>query len=174
MRNPIHCAGRQSERGSLLLENVMFLPILLLLLWGSIELARVTYTYFTLQKTLYAIARYVGTQQGVNFCDDTDTTVAAAKNYILTGTSDGSGTPVVTNLTVDQIQVRVERFSADAGDIGQCDCSATGCDTTNGGQSPDYIVVSIPDGYSITLTIPQLPIDPIILRPHVRVPYQGT
>jgi hypothetical protein len=165
---------RNSLRGSIMLETVMFLPILLLLLLGSIELARVTYTYFTLQKTLYAIARFVGTRQGVNFCDDTDTTVALAKNYILTGASDGSGTPVVTNLTADQIQVRLERFNADGGGLGQCDCSSTGCDTSNGGRGPDYIVVSIPNGYSITLTIPQLPLDPIILRPHVRVPYQGT
>ncbi|MBI4908594.1 MAG: pilus assembly protein [Acidobacteria bacterium] len=162
------------RRGSIMLETVLFMPILLLLLLGSIELARVTYTYFTLQKTLYAIARYVGTQRGVNFCDDTDATVALAKNYILTGTADGTGSPVVTNLTADQIQVRIERYSADAGSIGECDCASSGCDITNGGQSPDYIVVSIPDGYSIRLAIPQLPLDPILLRPHVRVPFQGT
>lgn len=164
----------QPRRGSIMLENVMFLPILLLLLLGTIEIARVTYTYFTLQKTLYAIARYVGTQQGVNFCDDTDATIALAKNYILTGTSDGTGAAVVNNLTASQISVRIERFSAGDSTIGTCDCSPTGCDTTNGGQPPDYIVVTIPDGYPITLTIPQLRLDPILLRPHVRVPYQGT
>jgi Flp pilus assembly protein TadG len=165
---------RLRQRGSLMLETVLFLPILLLLLLGVIELARITYTYYTLQKTLYAIARFVGTRQGVNFCDDTDATVALAKNFVLTGTSDGSGTPVVTGLTADRINVRLERYSADAGSIAQCDCSSTGCDTANGGQGPDYIVVSLTDGYPMTLRIPQLPVDPIILRPQVRVPFQGT
>jgi Flp pilus assembly protein TadG len=166
---------RQSAlRGAILLEAVLFTPILLLLLLGMIELARVTYTYYTVQKTLLAVARVLGTQQGVNFCDDADTSVQSAKNIALTGTADGSGTPYIGGLTADQIQVRIERFTAASGDIGECECSATACDTVNGGQSPDYVVVSIPDGYSITLRIPALPLDPILLRPRVRFPFQGT
>lgn len=157
-----------------MLENVLYLPILFVLLLGMIEIARVTYTYYSVQKVLYSIGRYVGKQQGVNFCDDTDGTVTAAKNFALTGTSDGSGTAIITNLTVDQIQVRIERYTAATGDIGQCECSATGCDTASGGQAPDQIVVSIPDGFPVRLSIPSLPIDPIVLRPRVRVPFQGT
>ena len=37
-----------------------------------------------------------------------------------------------------------------------------------------YIVVSIPDGYSIQLVFPFFQVDPIPLRPQVRVPYGGT
>jgi Flp pilus assembly protein TadG len=170
-----HLAHRSPHtRGSVLLENAMYLPILFVLLMGMMEIARVTYTYYTVQKLLYSIGRYVGTQQGVNFCDDTDATVVAAKNFALTGTTDGSGTASITNLTVDQIQVRIERYTAATDEIGQCECSATGCDTTNGGQSPDNVVVSIPDGFPVRLSIPNLPIDPIVLRPRVRVPFQGT
>jgi Flp pilus assembly protein TadG len=166
--------NRLHQKGSVLLENAMYLPILFVLLIGMMEIARITYTYYTVQKVLYTIGRYVGTQQGVNFCDDTDATVIAAKTFALTGTSDGSGTASINNLSVDQIQVRIERYTAATGDIGTCECSATGCDTTNGGQGPDYIVVSIPDGLPVLLAIPNLPLDPIVLRPRVRVPFQGT
>ena len=152
----------------------MFMPILLLLLLGMIELAKITWTYYSLQKALYTVARYVGTQQGVNFCDESDTIVATAKNFAVTGTSDGSTDSLIRNFTVDQIQVRLERFTAESNEIGECACSAEACDTASGGRAPDYIVVSIPSGYPFTLAIPNLPLDPILLRPTVRVPFQGT
>jgi len=164
----------RNQKGSVLLENAMYLPILFVLLMGMMEIARITYTYYTVQKILYTVARYVGTQQGVNFCDDADATVVAAKNFALTGTTDGSGNSAINNFSVDRIQVRIERYVAATGDIGTCECSATGCDITNGGQGPDHIVVSIPDGFPVLLAIPNLPIDPIVLRPRVRVPFQGT
>ncbi|HUQ94301.1 MAG TPA: TadE/TadG family type IV pilus assembly protein [Bryobacteraceae bacterium] len=165
---------RKQQRGAFLLETVLYLPILLLLLLGMIEIARVTYTYYALQKTLYTVARYLGTRQGVNFCDDADASIAAAKNYALTGTTDGTAEPVIRGLAAEQIQVRMERFNASSGDLGECACEASGCDTGNGGQAPDFIVVSIPEGYSMRLAIPQLPVDPILLKPRVRLPNQGT
>lgn len=165
---------RNRQRGSFMLETAMYLPVLLLLLLGMIQLARVTFTYYALQKALLTTARYLGTQQGVNFCDDGDTIVQQAKQLAVTGTADGSGDPVIQGLTVDQITVRIERFTAQSNEIGECECSVTGCDTVNGGAAPDYIVVAIPDGYSIQLAIPSLPLDPILLRPRVRVPFQGT
>lgn len=165
---------RKHQRGAIMLETVMFMPILLLLLLGMIEMARITYTYYTVQKTLVAVARILGSRQGVNFCDDTDTAVVNAKNMALTGTEDGSGTPYIGGLTADLIQVRIERFTASTGDIGECECSAAACDTLNGGQAPDYIVVSIPDGFPVTLRIPNIPTDPILLRPRVRMPFLGT
>ncbi|MCZ2151281.1 MAG: pilus assembly protein [Bryobacterales bacterium] len=162
------------ERGSILLETAMYLPVLLLLLLGMISLAKLTYTYYALEKTLYTVARYVGTQQGVNFCDDTDTIVQAAKTLALTGSTDGDSPVLIQGLSAGQIQVRIERLEVSTGEIAQCDCSAQGCDTSAGGQGPDYIVVSIPEGYPFTPVIPQLPIDPILLKPRVRVPFQGT
>lgn len=161
-------------RGSSLLETAMYLPILFLLLFGMIELARITYTYYTLQKILYTVARYLGTQQGVNFCDDSDASIVAAKAFALTGATDGSAEPYLSELGAENIQVRIERYTATNNEIGECECSATACDTATGGQAPDHIVVSIPEGYSVRLRIPQLPLDPILLRPQVRVPFQGT
>ncbi len=60
----------RSQNGAVMLETVMLTPVLLALLVGMIELGRVIYTYEALQKVMYLMARYVGTQQGVNFCSD--------------------------------------------------------------------------------------------------------
>jgi len=54
------------KRGGALLETALLLPIILMLLMGTVELARVTYTYYMLERLMYTVARYVGTQQGVN------------------------------------------------------------------------------------------------------------
>lgn len=172
MIRPRSTSGRQ--RGTSLLESAMYLPILFLIMFGMIELAKVTYTYYTLQKILLSVARYAGSQQGVNFCDDADTIVQQAKQFALTGSGEDGAASIVQNLAADQIQVRIERFTPENGEIGVCQCSVDGCDTANGGASPDYIVVSIPDGYSFRLAIPNLPLDPILLKPRVRMPYQGT
>jgi hypothetical protein len=152
----------------------MYLPILFLLLYGMVELARVTYTYYTLQKILYTLARLAGTQQAINFCDEADAVLVAAKNFAVTGTSDGSGAPLLPNLTVDQIQIRIERFNADTQELIPCDCSITGCDASQGGTSPDYVVVTIPDGYRVRPAIPYMSIEEFPLKPHVRVPFGGT
>ena len=160
--------------GTAALETALFLPVLFLLLFGTVEIAKITYTYYTIQKMLYGLARSVGTAQGVNFCDDGDPTVTSAKNIAATGTPDASGTPIVANLTPDMIQVRIERVDPNTGDLGVCDCTVTGCDTANGGLAPDFIVVSLPQGYPFAPHIPLIPSDPIPLRPVVRVPYGGT
>jgi hypothetical protein len=152
----------------------MFVPVLLLLLIGMVELARVTYTYYTLHKTMYTLARYLGTRQGANLCDNGDAEVAAAKEYALTGNTDGTAEPFLVGLTSDMISVGVERYSANTGGLGECECSVTGCDAGAGGRPPDFIVVSIPDGYSVSLSFPYLGRQVILLRPTVRVPFGGT
>jgi len=164
----------RGRRGSTMVEAILFVPVLVLLLMGVVELGRLAYTYYTLQKMLYNLARYLGTQQGVNFCDAADATVEAAKNYALTGTTDGTADPFVPNLTSDRIQIRIERYNPDTQALELCDCSATGCDPSAGGLAPESIVVSITEGYPIRLRFPHLILDPIPLRPQVRVPYGGT
>ncbi len=165
---------KNARRGSVSIETAMLLPVLFLLLLGTVEIAKITYTYYALHKILYSLARYLGTQQGVNFCDTADPTVLAAKNFALTGTTDASAPAIIANLTPDQISVRVERLNAQAGTLGECDCSPTGCDAANGGLPPDFIAVSIPQGYPISPHIPLVPMDPIPLKPQVRIPYGGT
>ncbi len=164
---------QRGRSGSTMLEAAMYVPLLLLLLLGMIEMGRVAYTYHTLHKTLFTLARYVGTQQGVDFCAEDDPTLTAALNYALTGALDDSAEPYLTGLTADMIQVRIERVD-DQGERAECECSVEGCSLADGGLSPDYIVVSIPDGYPIRLNIPSLLLDPIPLKPVVRVPFGGT
>jgi len=162
------------RRGGALIESVMFTPLLVMLLVGTVELARITYTSYMLQKVMFSLARYLGTQQGVNFCDSQDPAVQAAINYALTGTSDSSDNPAVTGLTPAMFSVRIERYDANTQQLVPCDCSAAGCDASQGGLPPGYIVVSLTDGYRVNPVFWGFAVDPFPLHPSVRVPYAGT
>lgn len=162
----------QRLRASVLFETAMWVPIMAALLMGTVELGRVTYTYYTLHKLLYSIGRLIGTAQGVNFCSDAGA-VQDTITFALNG-GNAEGTPIVQSLQADQISVRIERYDAASGELAVCECSSTGCDIEAGGRPPDYVVVSIPDGYPMRLAIPGLNLDPIPLRPQVRIPYGGT
>jgi hypothetical protein len=166
--------GSESKKGGALIESVMMMPLILSLLIGTIELARVFYTYYTLEKVMADLARYIGTQQGVNFCDPADPSILAAENYALTGSTDSSDNPVVPNLTPAMFQILVERYDPAAQAMVPCDCSAAGCDASQGGRPPDYIQVSLTDGYSVHPFFWGFTIDPFPLRPAVTVPYGGT
>lgn len=156
-----------------MVEAALFIPILLLLLVGMIELAKVVVAYFSLQKTMYSIARYAGSSQGANFCDDADTVITQVKNVVLTGTPEGEGDSLIAGLTASQIQVRLERYAPDSGTLSECACSIDGCDIGAGGLPPDFIVVSIPDGYNVRPVFPLFQVDPIPLRPRIRIPVGG-
>ena len=163
------------RRGGSVLEIALFVPILFTLLVGMVQIGKITYVYYTLRKTLYTMGRFVAAQQGVNFCDDADAAVLAAKNFALSGvSSDDSTDPIIPTLTADMISVSVERYDPESGLPVACDCSVTGCDTANGGGSPNFVVVSIPNGFEVDPRIPFLTLNPILLRPMVRVPYGGT
>ena len=164
-----------SIRGASVLEIALFVPILVTLLVGMIQIGKITYVYYTLRKTLYTMGRFVSVQKGVNFCDDADLTILAAKNFALNGLSSDDGTdPILPALTTDMVSVSIERIDPSSGVPVACDCSVTGCDTAAGGGSPDFVVVTIPDGFQVNPRIPFLTLDPILLRPLVRVPYGGT
>lgn len=162
------------RRGGALLESLLIMPPLLMLFIGMIELAKISYTYYALQKILANFAKYAGTRQGVNFCDGGDASVVAARNWALTASNDGTADPLVPNLTPDRLLVALERVDPDSGDISDCDCSSSGCDIATGGRPPDFVVTSIADGYSVRIALPFISLDPIILRPQVRMPYRGT
>ncbi len=157
-----------------MLEAALFLPVILALLIGTVSLARVTYTYYMLQKMMYNLARYLGTQQGVNFCDPQDATVQAAIDYTLTGSTDSADNPLVNGLTPDMFQVTAERYDANGQQLVACDCSAAGCDGSQGGLPPGFIVVSLSNGYPVQPLFWGFSITSFPLRPSVRVPYGGT
>ncbi len=158
----------------MLLESTLYLPLFFLLLVGMIELARVCYTYYAVQKILYTLARLVGTGQGVNFCDAADVSIVAAKNLALTGSADDSGAPYIGGLDADSIEIRIERRNGETGELEACECAVPGCDAGAGGLAPEFIVVSIPDGMPFRFRFPTLQLDPVPLRFQIRVPYGGT
>jgi hypothetical protein len=163
----------RSRRGSAVLEGAMLMPVILLLLVGMGQLAKITYTYYTLRKTVYSVAAYLSTQQGVNFCDPADPTIAAAINFGLTGTTDASQPVFVSGLTPAMIQVTPEAIDPVVGTLGPY---GSGCAASPpfDGTPPDQIVVSIPNGYMLPVRIPFLPMETIPLKPQVKVPYGGT
>jgi hypothetical protein len=167
--------GRSARRqGAALLEAALFVPILLALLIGTTELGRVTYDYYMIQKTLSGLARSLGTQQGVNFCDSNDPVMQAAINNALTGTVDASGDPLIVGLTPGMVQVSIARFDPNSQQLAPCDCSAAGCDASQGGSSPGYIVVSLTNGYTVHPLFWGFSVTPFQLRPSVTAPYAGT
>ena len=161
------------RRGNAFIETAMFVPLLVLLLVGMSEIARVTYVYYSAQKALYGLARLVATRQGANLCDEADAEMVMAKNFALTGSSEG-GDPLINGLSPNLVQVRLERQESGSDAIGQCECSLTGCDVVNGARPPDFVVVTVPDGFNVTLTIPYLMQETVTFRPSVRVPYGGS
>ena len=162
---------RQRQRGNTLMEAMLLLPILFMLLFGMVEFARLSWTYFTLQKMLYTVGRYAATQPAVNFCDDADPILTDAKNLAIRGVGDAAGDLQLPNFTADLITVRLERIQTDTSALGDCECSATGCDNAQGGRGPDFVVVSVNRGYSVRTNIPFVPSETFLLRPVVRVAY---
>ena len=150
----------------------MWMPVLFLLISGVIQFGKITYLYYTLKKIEYTIARSVSIESGVNFCPDaTDTQIQGDIEFALTGTSDGSGPPLVSNLTADMLSVTTECIDPGTGLPGTCNSS--GCGSAVGAQRPDYVVVTIPGGYPVQLRIPFILLDPFQFKPTVAVPYGG-
>ncbi len=162
------------RRGNVLLESAMLIPVIVLLLVGMGQIAKITYTYYNLRKAIYSVGSYLSAQQGTNFCDPTDANVQQAISFGLTGTTDNTQPTLITGLTPDMITVSPQVVDSVTGAIGPCDCSVTGCDLAAGGKAPGFILVSIPNGYMITPRIPFLPLLAIPLKPQVKVPYGGT
>jgi TadE-like protein len=173
MRRLAQLRNTRGRSGSSLIETAMWVPFLVMLFVGTVEMARVSYTYYAVQKALYTVARMAGTSVSANLCAEEDAIVTEAKNFAVRGGLEDTSTPPVQGLQADQIQLSLERVSPDDGALIECDCSSSGCDTANGGVAPDYVVVSLTDGYPIQFRIPFLNVDPIPLRPRVRVPYGG-
>jgi Flp pilus assembly protein TadG len=92
----------RNERGVQLAELALTLPIFLLLFGATAEFGRFFYEYSTLAKAARAGSRYLATA-GVSAADDT-----AAKNIVVYGNPDGTGTPVVKGLTTANVTITRE------------------------------------------------------------------
>jgi Flp pilus assembly protein TadG len=154
----------------MILEAALWIPVLVLLMVGMIQIGKVTYVYYTLKKVVYSAARYIAVQQGTDFCDPTDPNIQAAINFALTDQT--TGQPIIDTLTPDMISITTECVDPASGVLGSCDTS--GCGAAAGAQKPDYVVASIPTGYLVNIRIPFLTPVPVALTPSVAIPFGGT
>ena len=160
---------RRRKGGNVALETAIFIPVLLLLIVGMVQIGKVTYLYYTLKKIVYAAAREVAVQQSINFCDVTnDQTAQTAVNFAL---NDTSGTPIIANLTTLQITTQCTDSSNVGGAMIPCDTS--NCDALSVAARPDFVTVSIPGGYPVNVLIPFISPIPVTLNPTVTVPFGG-
>ena len=160
--------------GGALLETIMLVPILVVLFVGGMEMGKIALSYYQLQKALRGTARMVSVLRGADFCNQDDPQLTAARNFMVFGPEGDTNNPVVRGLTADRILITPERADVDNGTITECQCGGPdGCLLSDGGRPPDFVRVSIADGYSFQPHIPFRTFDPILLRPHVRVPFKG-
>ena len=89
----------RDERGIQLVELSIVLPIFILLFGATAEFARYFYEYTTLAKATRVAARYLATA-AVNTTSD-----ANAKNIIVYGNFAGTGTPILSGLSTDNITI---------------------------------------------------------------------
>ena len=153
----------------MVLEAALFIPVLTLLIVGMVQIGKVTYLYYTLKKIVYSAAREVAVQQSINFCDVADDqTAQTALNFAL---NDTSGTPIVANLTALQVTTQC----TDPNNIGgaMIPCDTSNCDALTVAARPDFVTVSIPNGYLVNVLIPFISPIPVTLNPTVTVPFGG-
>ena len=92
----------RDERGLQLAELAIALPICLLLFGATAEFGRFFYEYSTLAKATRAGSRYLVTA-GVSNTEDT-----RAKNIVVYGNPEGTGSPVVKGLTTENVTITRE------------------------------------------------------------------
>lgn len=149
---------------------------MLLLLAGTVELARVFYTYHTLHKALSGGAALLARSANVNYCDPADPALVSATNFIVYGNLQGVGTPIAQGLA-DFIQILPERQASDSTSVTECMCmqdDADSCDASGTGRSPDFVVVNLGSGYPLQLPFAYLNIGTVNLRVSVRMPVTGS
>ena len=162
---------RTGRGGNMVLEMALWMPVLLLLIAGMIQIGKITYLYYSLQKVVYSAARSLASQQNVNFCDLTNDTVSQAV-FAAAVNDPTTGVPLINNLTPDLLQVTTACVDATGASVP---CDTSGCTTPlAAGQTPSYITVSVPAGYQVQPRIPYILLDPILLYPSATVAFSGS
>ena len=161
---------RRRAKGNAVLETALWLPVLLLLIVGTIRFAKITYLYYSLNKIVYSVARQISVDQGIDFCNSADAAIQGAINAAITDPS--TQLPLISNLSADMFQVTTTCLDSTG--------APTPCDLTNCGVAiaaplhPACITVSIPGGYPIEPRIPYILLSAISLAPSVTVPFGGS
>src|SRR5438445_4091534 len=129
------CIRFRSQRGQAAVELAFQIPLMLLILAGAVQLARVFYTYHTLQKAMRGGAALLARATNVNYCDlASDAAIIGAKNFMVYGTLQPGVTPVVQTSTCDGsclqnlIQILPERQDVNSTDVNPCPCGTNTAD----------------------------------------------
>jgi hypothetical protein len=162
---------RKAERGQAVAELAFQIPLMLVILFGCVQIARVFYVYHTLQKALRGGAALLARSVNVNYCNSADPALADARNFMVFGNLQGEGTPVVEGLTPEMIQILPERLVAGTTTVTECLCSqeAGGCD----GRAPDFVAVNLGGGFPLQMLFPYVDLGTINLKVSVRMPVTG-
>jgi hypothetical protein len=156
--------------------------MLILILAGAIQLARVFYTYHALEKAVRGGARLLAGASNVNYCDAANASITGAKNLIVYGNLQGEGTPIVQSSTCDGsclqglIQVLPEREDTTSSTVNACPCgtqSTDDCDISSGGRPPDFVVVNLGEGYPVQFPFAFLSLATPNLKVSVRMAVTG-
>ncbi len=95
---------RRDELGIQLVETAIVIPILLLLFAGVAEFGRFFYEYTTAAKAARVGARYLAAKAA----NGPNNWQANAKNIVVYGNIAGTGTPVLTGLTTNNVTIVYE------------------------------------------------------------------
>lgn len=95
---------RSDERGVQLIETAIVVPILLLLFAGVAEFGRYFYEYSTLAKASRLGARYLAAKAA----SGPNNWQLNAKNIVVYGNTAGTGTPILSGLTTDNVTITYE------------------------------------------------------------------
>ena len=149
--------------------------MIMMILFGAVEIGRLFYTYHALQKALRGGATLLARSVNVEYCNTTDLTMADVRNFIVYGNLQGEGAPVVPGLTVDMIQILPERSVIDSNTVVGCLCTEDpdGCDSSLGGRAPDFVVLNLGDGFPLALPFPYVSLGTVNLRVSVGMPVTG-
>ena|SRR2546422_873110 len=170
------------QRGQAVTELAIQIPLVLMLLFGGLQLGRIFYVYHTLQKALRGGAGLLARSVNVDYCNADDTALADARNFIVFGNLQGEGgdnARVVQGLTPDMIQILPEREDATTAAVDSCPCSAdtevaNSCNVSSGGRAPDFVVVNLGSGFPLQVPVfPFVNLGTINLKVSVRMPVTG-
>jgi Flp pilus assembly protein TadG len=89
----------RNERGIQLVELAIVLPVLMLLFGATAEFGRFFYEYTTLAKAARVGTRYLSTAGMASTVDQN------AKNLVVYGNTTGTGTPIISGLSTNNIQI---------------------------------------------------------------------
>jgi Flp pilus assembly protein TadG len=94
---------RRDEHGVQLIELAIVIPIMLLLFAAVAEFGRYFYEYTTLAKGARLGARYLVSKSVTSATTDWKSN---AKKIVVYGNTSGTGTPILTGLSVDNVDVQ--------------------------------------------------------------------